>query len=288
MALKLRPPTPADTEACGRIIYEAFHSIASRHNFPPDFPTLEVATQFAPIFITDPAFFGVVAESDGKVVGSNFLSELDAIRSVGPITIEPGAQGQKIGRRLMEAVIERGRDAAGIRLVQDAFNITSLSLYASLGFEVKEPLVLSQGQIAPDLSAEFEVRRMQDEDIEACTELCRRVHGFERTNEVQSTRKMFASYVALREGQLTAYATAPFFWPLNHAVAETFEDLRALLSGAAAANLEQPLSFLLPIREAELFRWCLSKGMRVVKPLNLMTMGEYQEPRGAYLPSVGY
>ncbi len=41
MALKLRPATPADVKACGRIIYEAFHSIASRHNFPPDFPSAD-------------------------------------------------------------------------------------------------------------------------------------------------------------------------------------------------------------------------------------------------------
>ena len=43
---------------------------------------------------------------------------------------------------LMEAVIERGKSAAGIRLGQDAFNTASLSLYSSLGFDVKEPLCL--------------------------------------------------------------------------------------------------------------------------------------------------
>jgi hypothetical protein len=46
----------------------------------------------------------------------------------------------------MEAVIERERGPAGIRLVQDAFNMCSLSLYASLEFEVKEPLALVQGR----------------------------------------------------------------------------------------------------------------------------------------------
>ena len=41
----------------------------------------------------------------------------------------------------MQAVMEDGKNAAGIRLVQDAFNTVSLPLYASLGFEVVEPLV---------------------------------------------------------------------------------------------------------------------------------------------------
>ncbi len=80
---------------------------------------------------------------------------------------------------------------------------------------------------------------------------------------------------------------APVFWQLNHAVAESTEDMQVLLSGAQTLEA-QPLSFLLPVRQAELFRWCLSHGMKVIKPMFLMTMGEYQEPRGSYLPSVLY
>lgn len=41
-------------------------------------------------------------------------------------------------------------------------------------------------------------------------------------------------------------------------------------------------------RQTALFRWLLKNGMRVVKPVTLMSMGEYHEPRGCYLPSVGY
>ena len=63
--------------------------------------------------------------------------------------------------------------------------------------------------------------------------------------------------------------------------------MQALLAGAGAATGE-PLSFLLPTRQAGLFRWCLSKGMRVVKTMTLMTTGEYHEPRGSYLTSVLY
>ncbi|MEJ7711792.1 MAG: hypothetical protein WKF84_18475 [Pyrinomonadaceae bacterium] len=63
--------------------------------------------------------------------------------------------------------------------------------------------------------------------------------------------------------------------------------MQALLSGSQALEA-QPLSLHLPVRQAELFRWCLSYGMRVIKPMSLMTMGEYQEPRGCYLPSMLY
>jgi len=60
---------------------------------------VEVATQLATAFITEPSVFGVVAEKDGKVVGSNFLSEGDPIRGVGPITVDPSVQGTGAGRR---------------------------------------------------------------------------------------------------------------------------------------------------------------------------------------------
>src|SRR5256885_10210125 len=118
MNIELRPVTSADAEGCGRIIYEAFKSIAERHNFRLDFPAEEMGMQFAHAFIENPSIFGVVAESDGEIVGSNFLAEWDAIRAVGPITVDPEFQGHGIGRRLMQAVIERGQGAAGVRLVQ--------------------------------------------------------------------------------------------------------------------------------------------------------------------------
>ena len=289
MAIRLRPVTPDDAEPCGRIIHEAFKDIAARHNFPPDFPSVDFAIEFAHLFINNPSIFGVVAEeSDGRVVGSNFLTEWDSIRAVGPITVAPNAQGQQTGRRLMQAVIERGKEAEGIRLVQDSFNLASLSLYASLGFEVKEPLVIIEGAIKEAHAKGFEVRPLLDSDVEACAELCRKVTGIERTNELNSLRYNFKPFVALRGGRVTAYGSSLFFWPLNHAVAETEEDMQALLAGASAANTTEPLSFILATRQAKLFRWCLKMGMRAVKPLTLMAMGQYQEPRGCYLPSVGY
>jgi predicted N-acetyltransferase YhbS len=289
MAIRLRPVTPDDAEACGRIIHEAFKGIAERHNFRPDFPTVDIAVEFAHFFINNPSIFGVVAEErDGRVVGSNFLTEWDSIRAVGPITVAPDFQGQQTGRRLMQAVIERGREAEGIRLVQDSFNLASLSLYASLGFEVKEPLVIIEGVSKEAPAKGFEVRPLIDEDMPACAELCRKVTGIERTNELDGLRHNFKSFVALREGRVTAYGSSLFFWPLNHGVAETEEDMQALLAGASIANSAEPLSFIIATRQAKLFRWCLKMGMRAVKPLTLMAMGQYQEPRGCYLPSVGY
>jgi GNAT superfamily N-acetyltransferase len=287
MEIQLRPITPVDAPSCGRIVYEAFKGIAERHHFRPDFASVEIATGLVQSFIESEMVFGVVAEGDTEIVGSNFLWEFDPIRAVGPITVDPRFQGHGVGRRLMQAVIERGRDATGVRLLQDTFNTTSLSLYASLGFDVKEPVVIIEGRLGGKVAPGFEVRPMRDEDHAACAELCRRVHGFERINELKNTPPVLTPFVALREGRVTAYGSALTFWALNHAVAESEEDMRALLTGASLASAE-PLSFILPTRQAALFRWCLQQGLRVIKPMTLMAMGQYQNPQGCYLPSVGY
>jgi len=61
--------------------------------------------------------------------------------------------------------------------------------------------------------------------------------------------------------------------------------LQALIG--AAESFSGP-GFLLPTRNGELLRWCLSNGLRIVQPLTLMSRGIYQEPRGAFLPSILY
>jgi hypothetical protein len=94
----------------------------------------------------------------------------------------------------------------------------------------------------------------------------------------------FRPYVAVREGRVAAYASSVVFWPLNHGVAASDEDMIALLHGAAAA-VEEPIELLVPLR-SELFRRCLGVGFRLVKPVNLMARGEYREPRGSWFPSV--
>ncbi|MBM6583202.1 GNAT family N-acetyltransferase [Microvirga sp. BT689] len=287
MTPEIRPATPADTEACGRIIFEAFRGIADQHGFPWDFPSAEAGTQLATTFIAAPSIYGVVAELDGRVVGSNFMAEGDPIRGIGPITVDPALQGSGVGRRLMEAALARAGDAMGVRLVQDAFNTRSMALYASLGFDVREPLLLMRGtpRSGPDLG--YAVRPMVAADLDACGALCAAVHGVERTHELQEALRVFAPFVVERKGRITGYLSAATFWLMNHGVAETELDMRALLAGAGALSAE-PLSMLLPTRQANLFRWGLHQGMRAIKPVTLMTMGRYEEPKGCYFPSVLY
>src|ERR1700742_3874138 len=85
----LRPPTPGDAPACGRICYEAFSAIARHHNYPEDFASAEAGIGLVSHLIGWPGIYGVVAERDGQVVGSNFMDERSSIAGIGPITVDP-------------------------------------------------------------------------------------------------------------------------------------------------------------------------------------------------------
>ncbi|HTS11088.1 MAG TPA: GNAT family N-acetyltransferase [Candidatus Limnocylindrales bacterium] len=280
----IRRATPADAEACGKICFEAFRSIATQHNFPPDFPSAEFAIRVLATMFSHPGFFCVVAEQYGKLVGSNCLDERTPIAGVGPITIDPAVQNRTLGRRLMQAVMTRAseRKFAGVRLVQAAFHNRSLSLYAKLGFVVREPLACMQGAIRKS-PPDYQVRPAAAEDLAACNELCVRVHGHDRGGELSDAIQHGTALVAESDGRIRAYASALAYF--GHAVGESNEDLQALIS--AATELQGP-GILVPTRNAALFRWCLDNGLRVVQPLTLMSVGLYNEPAGAFLPSVLY
>jgi GNAT superfamily N-acetyltransferase len=282
----LREAQPGDVDACARICFEAFGGFHDHHRFPRDFPTLDIAAGLIGTWTAHPSIWGVVAESDGRIVGSNFLDERGPIRGVGPISVDPGTQDAGVGRMLMEAVLERGEQARGIRLLQDAFNLRSLALYESLGFDVREPVALIGGTPRSGPVGGVDVRPLEERDLDACATLCTAVHGFERTGDLGDASKAFAPLVAERDGRIVAYASTVTFWPINHGVAECEDDMTALLRGAAAAA-QEPLALLVPLRSG-LFRWCLQEGLRLVKPMNLMALGEYQDPRGSWYPSVLY
>jgi hypothetical protein len=229
----------------------------------------------------------VVAEIDGRVVGSNFLDERDPIPGVGPITVAPEGQNAGVGRQLMDAVLERGKGAPGIRLVQDAFHMRSLSLYARLGFDVTASCVLMKGQPRGEPVADVEVRPVTEDDLEECESLCTKVHGFARTGALRdSIVGPFTPYAAVRNGRIVAYASTLAFWPMAYGVAETEDDMKALLQGGAA-DQDEPIGLLVPLQSG-LFRWGLEQGLRCVKPMNVMALGEYREPHGSWFPSVLY
>jgi hypothetical protein len=195
--------------------------------------------------------YSVVAEVDGRVVGSNFLWENGTIAGIGPITIDPAAQDVAVGRRLMEDVLQRARERgiAGVRLVQAAYHNRTLALYTKLGFDAREPLSNLQGSAIEQEIPGYAVRSATEEDLEACNEVCFKVHGHDRGPELSEAIRQGTATVVEHGERITGYSTMVGFF--GHTVGESNEDLKALIG--AAPGFPGP-GFLLPTRNSEVLR----------------------------------
>ena len=282
-SITIRPANLEDAPILGQICHDAFEDIAARHNFTKDFPSREFAAGAMSGII--PSTYGVVAEQDGQIIGSNFMSETDAIFGVGPITIDPSAQNSGVGGLLMQAMLDRALEqkAAGVRLLQDAFHNRSFVLYTKLGFQMRVTTSVMQGPTPVLNAAGPPVRLATIKDLEACNRLCLAVHGHDRGNELRQSVEQGGALLVERNGRITGYTTGIAFF--GHSVAETNEDLQAMI---AASPMFPGAGFHVPNDNAELLRWCYANGLRMVKAMTLMTIGLYNEPQGRYLPSILY
>ena len=285
--LRLRPARLDNAEEAGRIIYEAFSTIAEKHGFPSDFPSVNVGITTAASFLSKPGFYSVVAEdiSNGKLVGSNFVDERSNIVGIGPIAVDPNYQNKGVGRQLMNNVMERAKNKnfPGTRLLQASYHNRSLALYASLGFEIREPISTMQGKPIQEVIPGRTVRPATEFDVESCNAICKAVHGHNRNGELVDSIKQGSAKVVLHADRITGYTSGMAFF--NHSVGLTNDDLRALIGSADSYGGP---GILIPSRNTQLFHWCLDKGLKLVQQLILMTVGMYNEPAGAYMPSVLY
>jgi hypothetical protein len=165
--------------------------------------------------------------------------------------------------------------------VQAAFHNRSLSLYASLGFDIREPLCCMQGRSRERNIPGCVVRSAKPADEAACDALSRRVHGFDRSVELAQAIEGGTARVVERGGQVTGYTTNLGFF--GHSTAETNIDMQALLT--SVETFAGP-GILVPSRNSGLIRWCLANGLRVIQPMTLMSTGLYNDPAGAWLPSI--
>ena len=285
MNAKIRRATREDIEVCGEICYRAFCELADHHKFPHEFPDLEAAHGVVRSMVSDPGHYGIVAELDGRTAGSNFMDERSTIAGIGPISVDPDVQNSGAGRAMMQHMLDRvvANRLPGVRLVQTAYHNRSLSLYAKLGFEIREPLSVMVGPPIKESIEGYNVRAATDADLDACNRLCVSVHGHDRAGEMRDAIKEGTAAVVEHLGRITGYASAIGY--AGHAVGESNEELKALISAAPEFLGCGPL---IPSRNGELLRWCYSKGLRLMQQMTLMSVGLYNEPRFPFIPSILY
>ncbi len=286
MTLRLARAEPQHVGEIARVCFEAFKEIDDRHGFPRGFPTLDSALKVVGMMVEREDFYGVVALIDNKPVGSNFMSVMDQVAGIGPITIDPAYQGKNVGRALMEDVINYAHHNGinRIRLVQASDNVTSLSLFASLGFDVKETIVRMQA--VPAANLDDSVRPIRGPDLTEIEALSKHIYKVSRRNEVAAVSSYgFSAFLRERDGRMVGYFIPGLF---GHGMAETIEDALVLIGESARQLQPEAVHFFCPLREANFYRSALKAGCKTLRVANLMAMGPYEPPNRAWMPSVLY
>ena len=284
MAVEIGPVTPGQVEELGRICYDAFKDISDRHGFASDFDSPAFARMVLTNLVQNEDCYSVAASADGRPAGSNYLTTYDEVGGIGPVSVDPSAQGIGVGRALMENTLKYAREngIGRVRLMQDSFNMMSLALYSSLGFDTKTPVAMME----PVGKEDPHVREATPGDLPTVEELSHHIYGVSRRNEVAHLfGSPFQAFVRERAGRITGYFLPGF---AGHGVAEAEEDMVALVLHAATRMPPQRSPFLCPLTEGSLYRRFLAAGCQNRKVMNLMALGPYEEPRGVWLPSVSF
>ena len=196
---------------------------------------VEPAEQLIASLLARADIYSVVAEMDGRVVGSNFLWETAPVAGVGPITVDPAVQDRAVGRRLMEDVLARARER-GLRRRAPGPGRVPQPLAGALRQARLRGARAAGDPAGPGARPRGSGprrppgrrggrRRLRRAAPAGCT--ASRAGGSCCDAIGQGT-----ATVVERDGRITGYATAVGFF--GHAVGEGNEDLKALIGAAPA------------------------------------------------------
>lgn len=177
---------------------------------------------------------GVVAESDGKLVGTAMCWRYgENAATVGMVIVSPHCQGQGIGRKLMMALL----DSLSDRTVMLNATEEGLPLYTKLGFEPIGTIHQHQGKASPmplpKLLPKERVRPLGGSDVEVVAELDRNASGMDRRNLLVSLVKVSKGVILDRDNEAVGFALFRRFgrgYSVGPAVAPDVGGAKALIT----------------------------------------------------------
>jgi len=293
-ALAIRPAEARDVDAAGELNFIAFYRTALEHGVPPVVTTPAESRRYIRHLLEFDPLGGLVAEEDGELVGVAWIHPRGAVATIGPVAVDPRAQGHGIGRRLVERLIEAaGRGVPQIRLVQEAYNTVSLGLYLRVGFRVVGPLLDLElpgtvTPVAPRVPPGVTVRAATGEDRARVAARDARAFGAQRPQSVDLYLGRGRVLVAEAGTTLVGYAMGLGFASmgfLGSASADDPDTLQLLLRalGAELAAPGRTLRTLVPAVDRRLVDALLGDGFRVFRACHYMVRGGGTAPPPNYV-----
>ncbi len=277
----VRPLVLEDAPVVGQIIAVAFNEVFRRHGFASPFSSIEVGQRLAALYASYSESQGFVAETEGRIVGSGFLHVRGDRAGIGPVTVDPSAQGVGAGRAIMQRLLEESGHCSSVRLFQDAFNNASFSLYSKLGFVARDVLVALEAEDPqPEpIPNTAEVRLMTGADLDEVTALDTRVTGLARRADFGLLLGFGSHLVCQRDGRIVGYLcrlaleNESFLGP---AAAEGLDDLKSLLYHAAQMPGARAARVRLFASQPESVQYAMESGYKVGTLSTYMVRGEWK------------
>lgn len=280
--VRIRRPRATDARELGDVIFSAFAAVAKEFSYRSTFPEIDAGVREAERLLASRRYFGYVAVELDRLVGAAFGMDGNEVSGIGPIVVRPDRQGRGIGRRLMRALmadVER-RGYAHARLQQDAPNVRSMTLYATVGFAYVDTTVILEAP--PSKGHGITVAGWAD--VAGLAALCRQIYGIDRSLEIHDAIGGGQLLAAVRSGTLDGYLVPTVF---GHGVAvDPTTAIRLVRHAAWLAN--RPMRFIVLLRQADLYRKAIAADCRPVKVMNLMSWGPYVSPGEYALPSISF
>ena len=134
MSAVIRDMTAKDIDGAGEMLFKAFNDVSSKHGHGVRIHNQQVAKVWAWSMLHYGHSDLLVAEIGNRVAGICCLNPRGRVGNVGPVAVHPDFQGHAVGRELMNALLKRAEGLESLRVIQEAFNRASFSLYYSLNF----------------------------------------------------------------------------------------------------------------------------------------------------------
>ena len=293
-SVTLRPVEERDLERAADVNFVAFYHVALAHGLPPTVTTPAESREYLRFLLAADPLGGVVAEEDGALVGVGWVHRRGPIATVGPLVVDPRAQGRGIGRQLLARCIEAaGAGVLQVRLVQDSVNTVSLGLYLRAGFRVVASLLecelrggLARAAAVP--GGGLVIRAASDADRARIVARDGRAFGAERPQAVDVYLQQGRALVAERAAAVAAYALGIGAGPtafLGSASADDADVLLALIARLADELLgsADAVRLLVPSADRRLVDGLIQLGFRLFRACHYMVRGGGTAPPSNYV-----
>jgi len=292
--LTLRAVEQRDVERVGDLNFVAFYRVAVAHGLPPGVGTPAESRGYIRHLLALDPLGGTLAEEDGEVLGVSWVHARGPVATIGPLAVDPRAQGRGIGRRLLERAVELGgRGVPQVRLVHESYNAQALGLYLRAGFRVVAPLLdleLPAGVTPPEVATPRAVvlRPATADDRARLLARDARVFGAPRPQNVDVYLARGRALVAESGTALVGYAFGIGFRGAGYLGSASADDpalLLALVTAVAAELSGRGITVrtLVPAVDRRLVEGLAAMGFRVFRACQYMVRGGGTAPPQNYV-----